>query len=105
MIRRSHEEWEALFAKQASSGLSAAQFCTQQNLCPRYFSLRKKQLQWTAPKTFPVVQPRFVRVQKIRTPTLASMEKTHVILRHSRSEIEMHSVSPDWLAQLLMALA
>jgi len=42
MIKRSREQWEVLFSEQALSGLSAQQFCRQQSLCPRYFSLRKR---------------------------------------------------------------
>jgi len=44
MIKRSEQEWQDLFKQQVASGLSAAQFCNIHKLCPKYFSLRKKQL-------------------------------------------------------------
>jgi len=48
MIKRSEAQWFELFEKHERSGLSAAQFCRDENLCPKYFSLRKKQLGWTS---------------------------------------------------------
>ena len=44
MIRRNKEQWLSLFQQQTESGLSATDFCKQQELCDKYFSLRKKQL-------------------------------------------------------------
>ena len=44
MIKRSEAQWQALFQHHKASGLSAAEFCRQQSLCPKHFSLRKKQL-------------------------------------------------------------
>ena len=44
MIKRSTKQWHTLFAEQAKSGLSAASFCRERHLCPKYFSLRRKQL-------------------------------------------------------------
>ena len=46
-IKRTREAWLALFAAHAQSGLSAAAFCREQQLCPRYFSLRRRALQWS----------------------------------------------------------
>lgn len=44
MVKRTEEQWHALFAEQAASNLSAAAFCKARKLCPKYFSLRRKQL-------------------------------------------------------------
>ena len=44
MIKRSKEQWRALFAEHKSSGLTAAAFCRERSLCPKYFALRKRQL-------------------------------------------------------------
>lgn len=44
MKKRTTPEWLALFELQAGSGLSQARFCKEQGLCPKYFSLRKRQL-------------------------------------------------------------
>jgi len=44
MKKRSEEQWRELFEQQETSGVSAAVFCKQNDLCPKYFSLRRKQL-------------------------------------------------------------
>ncbi len=44
MKKRNEQEWRDLFAQQATSGLSAQQFCKTNDLCPKHFSMRKKQL-------------------------------------------------------------
>jgi hypothetical protein len=46
MIKRSESDWKSLFEAHDRSGLSAAAFCREQQLCPKYFSLRKKQLNY-----------------------------------------------------------
>ncbi len=40
MRARSEEQWRELFAQHDTSGVSAAEFCKQHDLCPKYFSLR-----------------------------------------------------------------
>ena len=109
MIRRTREQWLSLFAQHASSGLSAQQFCKNEDVCPRYFSLRRKQLKWKAKASStlpiaPAAPSAFVRVQKATSPKHQSGD-SRVTLRHGRSEIDLHAVSPEWLAQLLAALA
>ena len=44
MNKRSTTEWLDLFEQYSNSGLSAAAFCREHGLCPKYFSLRRKQL-------------------------------------------------------------
>jgi hypothetical protein len=44
MKKRTREQWQELLVQQEASGLSAAAFCQQHDLCPKYFSLRRKQL-------------------------------------------------------------
>ena len=60
MSRRTQEEWRDLVAQQQSSGVSAAQFCRERSINPKYFSTRKKQLcgsansfVWLTPSTTP----------------------------------------------------
>lgn len=43
-MKRSREQWLDLFQSHEASGLSQAQFCKRHQLCPKYFSLRKRQL-------------------------------------------------------------
>lgn len=40
--RRSKEDWQELILRQTKSGLSAQQFCRDNDVCPKYFSIRKK---------------------------------------------------------------
>lgn len=42
--RRTREQWRALIAEQASSGLNAAAFCRERGINPKYFSKRKHDL-------------------------------------------------------------
>lgn len=77
--KRTSEQWLALFSAHAQSGQPAAVFCREQGVCPKYFSLRRRQLSSAggvglvaaavgAPSTsVKAVTPRFVRV-KVATP-------------------------------------
>lgn len=97
MKKRTSEEWQALFAEQLASGLSARQFCLQRDVCPRYFSLRRRQLSAPAPTAF-------VPLHRQASVAIADTSAT-VLLRHGRSTLELRAVSPAWLSQLLVALA
>lgn len=44
MIKRTTEQWLALFEAHKQSGLNQAQFCKEQGLCSKHFGLRKRQL-------------------------------------------------------------
>ena len=41
--RRTPEQWQELFSDYQASGLTQAEFCHQQRLCPKYFSKRRQQ--------------------------------------------------------------
>jgi len=56
MSRRSEEEWRELITQQQSSGISAAQFCREHSINPKYFSTRKQQLSSSA-STFVQMTP------------------------------------------------
>ena len=105
MIRRTQKEWQALFAEQAACGLSAHQFYAPCGLCQKYFSLRRKQRQGVPSPSLPALAPAFIRVQKSTVASAAPSEVAHAVLRHGRSELELHAVSPRWLADLLGKLA
>lgn len=57
MVKRTHAEWQTLFNEHDQSGLTAAAFCREKNLCPRYFSLRRRQLTGKPGKEKPVAAP------------------------------------------------
>jgi hypothetical protein len=53
MAKRSKAEWGVLFEAQAHSGLSAAAFCREQGLCPKYFGRRRRELSSVVVKPTP----------------------------------------------------
>ena len=97
MKKLTSEEWQALFAEQLASGLSARQFCIQRDVCPRYFSLRWRQLSAPSPTAF-------VPLHR-QAPGAIAETSTTVLLHHGRSTLELRAVSPQWVSQLLVALA
>jgi cell fate regulator YaaT (PSP1 superfamily) len=99
MIRRSKEQWLSLFQQQTESGLSAAEFCKQHELCDKYFSLRKKQL--LVDNFIPVV----VRPQKPKTVSTPEA-KTGMQCRLGNCVLQFESL-PDaaWVSQLIKALS
>ncbi len=104
MKKRSEEQWRELFEQQEGSGVSAAVFCKQNELCPKYFSLRRKQLAKMAGKE----EAGFVRVKvKPETTREASGAKAAVLTLYSNAgQLSFGTLPPpQWLAQLLRALA
>jgi len=95
MVRRSVDEWGALFEAQTRSGMTAASFCREHGLCPKYFSLRKKALGKATP---------FVRIEG--APVQRAVAMPHrVLLRLGRCEWELNGMGVDDLAHLMKALA
>ena len=99
MKRRSHDEWHALFQAQQTSGQNMTKFCQTHGVCPKYFSLRRRQLLGDAmPAT--AISP-FVPVA-VQRPT-----ETMVLEVRLGDSLQLRvppSVSPQWLATLLHAL-
>lgn len=106
MVERSAEAWRLLFAEQESSGLTAARFCRERKLCPKYFSLRKKQLGWTGKekgKRVPTCVPSaFVRIERVPKEKVVG---PRALMRLGGCEWAFEDVSPRWLAELMKALA
>ena len=95
MIKRTPDQWHTLFAAQQASGLNQAQFCQREGLCPKHFSLRRKQLlgasaNTNAPDVFIKAQPPIIsstgqislhyqgvelRIQQADTPFIAALVK------------------------------
>ena len=102
MQRRNKEQWQQLFTEQAASGLSAQQFCRDQKLCAKYFSLRKKQLAWRESASA------FVPARLSTVPRLAMTPSPTpvLIVRHHACALQF-AMLPDavFLAQLLSALS
>ncbi|MCZ6804230.1 MAG: IS66 family insertion sequence element accessory protein TnpB [Proteobacteria bacterium] len=106
MNKRSATEWQALFEEQASSGQSAAAFCREHQLCPKYFSLRRKQLGRPPVK---IKQPKNERlaassafVPATVTPRLSSPE---LMLQMGELRLTLPpTVDSHWLANVLKVL-
>jgi len=97
MNRRTKSDWQALFTEHDQSSLTAVAFCKAKNLSPKYFSLRKKQLQTTeADKKvsafIPVIKP------EVALTTMIELHQGDACLK-----IPM-SVSPVWLVDLIQHL-
>jgi hypothetical protein len=102
MKRRSKEEWQELILRQTESGLSAQQFCRDNNVCPKYFSIRKKQLGLRQSAFVPVFH------SKRTHPEIAAITfKPASLVLHHRECCLHFEVMPDsmWLAQLVRELA
>lgn len=100
MIKRTPDEWHALFAAHDESGLSAAAFCREHRLCPKYFSLRRRQL--SEGHTSPTTSKGAFAPVSMATPANGVMIEIHLA-----SDVQLHvplAVSPQWLGALLQQL-
>lgn len=98
MVKRSNEQWRALFVEQAASGLSAAAFCKERKLCPKYFCLRRKQLSGEKAKAVKE-RPVFVQAKPKAASSLSAVR-----LRYRNMELVFDSMSPELLAALMTKL-
>jgi hypothetical protein len=94
MARLTRAQWRALIDAQAASGQTAMAFCAAHGIDNKYFSTRKKQLA-TQPN-----ESRFVAV------TTSSLENQSIQLYVGAAQLRIPaSVSPQWLADVIKALA
>jgi hypothetical protein len=101
MVRRSPAQWRALFREQETSGQNAATFCRAHGLCPKYFSLRRRQLSADLGSgTLPATSSSFVPVT-VRKSADACVE---IRLGTTLSLHVPVTVSPRWLVQVLHGL-
>lgn len=102
MKRRSKEDWQELILHQVESGLSAQQFCRDNDVCPKYFSIRKKQLGLRQSAFVPILQ------SKCANPEIPAtiLKSSSLVLRHGECCLHFDAM-PDstWLAQLVRELA
>ena len=101
MAKRTEQEWRALFQQHDESGLTAAQFCRDNKLCPKYFSLRRKQL--VSDKT--QVQPSAPFVSARLPAKPPARDKGLITLKYQSCQLQVPlSVNEKWLAGLVKAL-
>lgn len=102
MIRRSPTQWHELFREQEVSGLNAAAFCRTRGMCPKYFSLRRRQLSGGAlPQDTTATMPVFAPVTVRRSAEAPALE---VRLGTTLSLRVPVAVSPRWLIEVLHGL-
>lgn len=98
-MRRTKEQWQVLIQAQATSGLSATEFCKQRGLNDKYFSLRKQQLRQ------PVSDSAFVPVIKAVSKSGAA-PGSELTLNYGHCAIQFkHAPAAAWLAELVQALS
>lgn len=101
MKRRSHAQWHSLFQEQQASGQNMAVFCQAHGVCPKYFSLRRRQLMGDAVSSMTTTVSPFVPVAVQRPIEAMALE---VRFGDSLQLRVPTSVAPQWLAELLHAL-
>lgn len=94
MARLTQAQWRALIDEQAASGQTAMAFCTERGIDNKYFSTRKKQLATQS------AESRFVAI------TTKPFESQSIQLCMGAAQLRIPaSVSPQWLADVIKALA
>ena len=99
MNRRTKSDWQDLFNEHKQSGLTAVAFCKERNLNPKYFCLRRKQLQTNNENT---VASAFTVV------TLPPSSATSMIELQLKETLKLKfplSVSPVWLVEFIQQLS
>ena len=96
--RRSKQQWGALLAEQARSGLSVAAFCRDKGITASHFYARRATArQASTPNT-----TAFSRAQVVTD----SLPATAITINRGPNQLRLpSSVSPQWLAELMMALS
>lgn len=97
MKKRTETQWRALFAEHDEGNLSASAFCKAKGLCPKYFSLRRKQLLGANDSK---VVSAFVAVKPKRSVT----ELGDVRLRVDAAELHFTSAAPSFIAAVVKQL-
>jgi len=97
MNRRTKSDWQALFTEHEQSGLTAVAFCSERNINPKYFSLRRRQLQ---------TKSEYITSSAFMPVTAAISNPTAMIeLQQGKAFLKIPmSVSPVWLVALIQKL-
>lgn len=101
MTRRTQAQWRELFQAQAASGLGAAAFCRTHGVCPKYFSLRRRQLSKGGEADDAARVSAFVPVAVQRSTDALTVE---VRLGATLSLGVPVAVAPRWLVEVLHGL-
>ena len=94
MARLTQAQWRTLIDEQAASGQTAMAFCAERGINNKYFSTRKKQLLTQS------TESRFVTV------TTKPLDNQSIQLHIGGAQLRIPAnVSPQWLADVIKALA
>ncbi len=108
-MKRSPEDWFALFEAQALSGQSIKSWCGSRSICSKHFSRRRKQLGWEVEETVTrrgsgIGCERFVPVEI--QPKLEVPKSEKVVVYYSELRLEFPvGVSSSWLVEVLTGLS
>jgi hypothetical protein len=103
--RRSKQQWLDLLDQQEQSGLSMAEFCRTQSIDPkRFYYHSRKRLRSVANDHTALA---FVRATMASNNVTSDHPNTKAIrLHHKQSELLLPvTISPAWIAALMVALA
>jgi len=93
---RNREDWNTLIKAQLESGLSAAEFCRQQQISAKYFSKRKTEYMRLADT--PEAPPAFLKIR----PPVQTTQSVGLYLHYKNARLQIpSSVSSAWLADML----
>ena len=97
---RSKADWKDLIKAQQMCGLSAAEFCRQQQINSKYFS--KCKVEHSDSVSSSLATPTFVKIQStLQAPLPSSM----IIMDYKHSHLQIPlTINPTWLADFLVAL-
>lgn len=96
MTHRTRQEWLALFEQHKQSGLTIKAFCQERELNPAYFSKRRGELLTSEHEA----HSPFIQLNADKTDSAAMT----LVCGHVELKLPI-SVSADWLASLVKALA
>ena len=101
MTKRSVEQWQALFKQHDESGLKSSEFCRVNNVCSKYFSKRRKDLNWQS------IQKSKSKLIKLLRPNPADGELTSSITIKTKdiAIIIPSTHSSQWIAELVKAIS
>ena len=100
MTIRTVEQWQALFKQHDESGLKSSEFCRVNNVCSKYFSKRRKDLNWeftqkSKPKLIKLTRPKPADGEPVSSITIKT-KNLDIIIPSTQSS--------QWIAELVKAI-
>ena len=98
MKRRSKSEWQGLIDQYEASGLTQTKFCEENDLCVKYFGLKKKKLSQSST----TVSSSFIKLSSSSN----SAQSDHLVtIRVNGVSVELpKTIGPIFVAELVKSL-